>query len=200
MHRMPFQHQVKSVLALLVLALGLGACATPPPPQFPEITFTHLPTIALGVARIEVVDNTSQTSNATYVDGLMPVAPGEALRNWSRDRLRASGVSGVAKFIIQKAEVTETNLERTTGLKGVFTKDQAQRYDAGVKVEIRLEGVPRVTQAFAETEVTHSQTIAEDATLNNREQMWFDLTETVMKEFDPAMSASIRKHLGDLVR
>lgn len=200
MKRTPTTRLMRNILCVLALAIGAAACATPPPPQFPELTFTHLPTISLGVARIEVIDNTASKSDATYVDSLMPVAPAQALRNWSRDRLRASGVSGVAKFIIEQAQVTETNLERTKGLKGVFTTDQSQRYDAGVKVSIRLEGVPRVTEAFAETEVVRSQTIAEDATLNNREQMWFNLTEAVMKEFDPAMSASIRKHLGDLIR
>ncbi len=172
-----FQRRIKTAFAALALAFGLSACATPPPPEFPDLTFTHLPTISLGVARIEIIDNVTRVDGAKYVDSQMPVSPGEALRNWSRDRLRATGVSGVAKFIIEKSQVTETDLARTKGLKGVFTTDQAQRYDAEVKVLIQIEGVPRITQAYANTDVVRSQTIAEDASINAREQLWFDLTD-----------------------
>jgi len=82
----------------------------------------------------------------------------------------------------------------------VFTTEQSQRFDIGVNVEVRLEGVPRVTQAYADAIVTRSQTVPEDATINVREEALFALTEQVMKDFDPQMSASIRKHLADFVR
>lgn len=197
-HR-PFRRFVLALVCIFPIA-GLFGCATPPPPQYPELTFTHLPTITLGVARIEIVDNFSPTDNVRHIENRMPSSPETALRNWARDRLRANGVSGVAKFIISKASVTEAELTTTKGLKGVFTNDQSQRYDALVNVSVRLEGVPRVSEAFAEAEISRSQTVAEDATINVREQAWFNLTEAVMKDFDPAMAASIRKHLADFIR
>ena len=193
----------RRIASAVICILGLGivsGCNTPPPPQYPELTFAHMPVITLGVSRIEIVDNFKPMSDAKHIESLMPTSPETALRNWARDRLRANGVSGVAKFIIEDAAVTETNLARTTGLKGVFTNDQAQRYDARVKVSVRLEGVPRVSEAYAEAEAMHAQTVAENATVNVREQAWFNLTEAVMKDFDPAMATSIRKHLADFVR
>ena len=69
-----------------------------------------------------------------------------------------------------------------------------------LKVSIRLEGVPRVSEAFAQADIKRSQTVPEDVSVNIREQALFDLTETIMKDFDPAMAASIRKHLADFVR
>ncbi|MBO6519171.1 MAG: hypothetical protein JJ900_14160 [Rhodospirillales bacterium] len=199
--RLPRSVRRISILAVVLTAVaGLGSCTTPPPPQFPELTFTHLPQIALGVARIEIVDNFTPPSDPKHVESRMPVSPEVALRNWARDRLQATGVSGVAKFIINNAAVTETELARKTGLSGVFTTEQSHRYDAGVDVEVRLEGVPRVTQAFAKAAVNRSQTIPEDASINVREETWFNLTEQVMKDFDPQMSASIRKHLADFIR
>jgi len=184
-----------------LFALGMiGACATPPAPQFPELTFTHLPTIDLGVARIEIVDNFTPPADAKHVENRMPVTPEHALRNWARDRLRATGVSGTARFIIANAAVTETELKRSKGLTGVFTTEQSHRYDAAVNVEVRLDGVPRVSEAYAQAGITRSRTVPEDASINVREEAWFSLTEEVMKDFDPQMSASIRKHLADFVR
>ncbi len=187
-------------IGMLAGLAGLSACATPPPPQFPELTFTHLPPITLAVSRIEVVNAPATKDAAKHVENYMPVTPEQAVRNWARDRLKANGVSGVAKVIIEKASVTETDLPRSKGLKGVFTTEQSQRYDADLKVSVRLEGVPRVSEAFAQSEIQRSQTVPEDVSVNVREQALFDLTEAVMKDFDPAMAASIRKHLADFIR
>ncbi|MEQ8319962.1 MAG: hypothetical protein RH946_06850 [Rhodospirillales bacterium] len=193
----------KILIAAAILAVGgLGACQTPPPnaPEYPELTFTHLPPISLGVAGLEIVDNFTPPADATHIENRMPVSLESALRNWARDRLKFNGVSGVAKFIIENASVTETDLPRTKGLTGVFTTDQAQRYDAAVSVQVRLEGVPRVNEAFAQAAVSRYQTLPEDASINVREDTWFNLTEQVMKDFDPQMAASIRQHLADFVR
>lgn len=200
MHTYSPLRRLTLAIGLIAGMVGLSACATPPPPQFPELTYTHLPTITLGVGSIEVVNNAKKSDAALHVESSMPVTPEQAVRNWARDRLRANGVSGVAKVIIESASVTETELARSKGLKGVFTTEQSQRYDADLKVSIRLEGVPRVSEAFAQAAISRSQTVPEDVSVNVREQALFGLTESVMKDFDPAMAASIRKHLADFVR
>lgn len=184
----------------IVAIVAVASCTTPPTPQYPELTFTHIPPIVLGVERIEIVDATAPKTGATHVEQQMPVSPGTALRAWARDRLQANGVSGVAKFVIESASVTETDLKKTEGLKGLVTKDQSHRYDSEVRATLSLEGVPRVTQAFAQAEVSRAQTIAEDASINDREKMWFNLTEATMKDFDPIMAKSIRTHLADFIR
>lgn len=200
MHRYRLFRKTALIATMLFTLGGLVACATPPAPQFPDLTFSHMPPITLGVARIEIIDNFTPPADATHVENRMPITPEKALRNWARDRLRAEGVSGVAKFIIENAAVTETELPRKKGLSGVFTTEQSHRYDANVNVSVRLEGVPRVSEAYAQAAVSRSQTVPEDASINVREEAWFDLTEQVMKDFDPQMSTSIRKHLADFVR
>ena len=189
----------RTIAAFTLIALAVSGCASPPAPKFPELRFTHLPKITLDVASIEIVDN-FQPAGVAHIENRMPVSPETALRNWAQDRLQAGGVSGVAKFIINSAAVTETKLTKKGGITGAFTTQQSHRYDADLRVELRLEGVPRVSKAYAEANVTRAQTLGEDASINVREQMWFDLTESLMKDYDPLMSASIRTHLSDLVR
>lgn len=189
----------RTIAAFTLIALAVSGCASPPAPKFPELRFTHLPKITLDAASIEIVDN-FQPAGVAHIENRMPVSPETALRNWAQDRLQAGGVSGVAKFIINSAAVTETKLTKKGGITGAFTTQQSHRYDADLRVELRLEGVPRVSKAYAEANVTRSQTLGEDASINVREQMWFDLTESLMKDYDPLMSASIRTHLSDLVR
>ncbi len=192
--------RLRQVGSIAIIGLLLAACASQPAPKFPELTYTHLAPINLGVADIQIINNAGPATDANRVDNRMPVSPSTALSAWARDRLKANGVSGTAFFTIEEASVVEVPLPRTSGITGAFTKDQAQRYDLKVRATLRLEGVPRVTQAFADSLVSRSQTVTEDVSLNERNQILFDLTETAMKDFDPAMEASIRQHLGAFVR
>ncbi len=184
----------------VLMLLSLGACATPPPAKFPEITFSHLPKISLDVAAIQVVDGTAAVKAGNHVETQIPASPRAALMNWARDRLSADGGAGLAKFIIEEASVVETDLAVNSDLKAKFTKEQAQRYDANVRVTLKLEGVPYLTQAQASAEAMRSQTVREDANINQRDTVLFEMVETLMREFDPAMSQSIRRHLGNAAR
>ncbi|MBL6936164.1 MAG: hypothetical protein ISR48_12220, partial [Alphaproteobacteria bacterium] len=41
-----------------------------------------------------------------------------------------------------------------------------------------------------------TQTVAEDSTLDERERVWFAMTEALMKELNATLEANIPKHLG----
>ena len=78
-----FIFPVVGLLALGILALGLAACeTTPPPPKLPELTFTHLGPLKLNVARIDIVSKYRSPLRAPNVEHLFPTPPQKALRTW----------------------------------------------------------------------------------------------------------------------
>lgn len=181
------------------LALGLAACETPVETQkLPEITFGHEAPIRLNVARIEVVSDYQPPMKAPNVDHLFPTPPLKALRTWARQRLKAVGRSGTARFVIRDAKATESALEMKKGFTATFTKQQSQRFDLAVDAELRITEGP--SHGFAEARAMRFSTIREDASLNAREKLWFDLTEKLMADFDKEMENNIRHNLGHWLR
>ena len=68
-------------------------------------------------------------------------------------------------------------------------------------VEARLEvfdGAGRST-GFATARINRSRTLAEDATVNERERLWYDLLQQLATEFDTEMEKNLRRHLGGWV-
>ena len=57
-----------------------------------------------------------------------------------------------------------------------------------------------VRKAYATARVGNTLTVREDATVNEREQAWFNLTETLMKDFNREMESNIRKHLVNWIK
>ncbi len=183
------------------LSLMVAACETPVEQrEFSEITFGHLPPIALDVAAIDIVVAYQPSLQAPSVEHEFPVPPASAAERWAADRLRAVGASGRAVVTIVDASVIEVALKKSSGLKGLFTTDQSERYDATVRLTIEAADLNRQLTARAEAEAKRSRSVRESVTLAEREQIWFALTETLMADFDGAMEEQIRVHLAAFLK
>ena len=188
-------------LAALFLSLATAACETPVEQRaFSEITFGHLTPISLNVASIDIVVTFQPTLRPPNVEHEFPVPPARAAKRWAADRLQAVGASGRAVVTIVEASVVEVALKKSTGLKGLFTTDQSERYDATVRVVIEAADLNRQLTARAEAEAKRSRSVRESVTLAEREKTWFALTETLMADFDGAMEEQIRKHLAGFLK
>jgi hypothetical protein len=182
---------------LFLLCFGLAACRSEAErPNYPELTWTHLPPITLAVAEIEIIDATKPTNASPHVEQLFPVLPAHAAERWARDRLRAGGPANRARFIIQRADVIETSLPKTGGFAGIFTTDQGDRYDAVLNVVLEIRSDTSGLLGQVATEVRKTRTVPEDASRNDRDTAWFEMTDDLMKLFNTEMERNMPLYLG----
>ena len=190
-----------SRLTWLGACLWLAGCETPlPEVLYPDLRFSHLPPIQLNVARIDVVDGYQSPLREPNVEHKLPLAPVLAMRNWARDRLRAVGSHGRARFVIQDASVIMEPLKKKNGLKALFTLRQAARFSARLAARLEVETAGGMGSGFAEAQVTRQRTTPETLSLNEREGVLYQFVEASAKDFDQVMAEKIRQHLGDFLR
>lgn len=193
----------KAAFAMIgAVALGLGACETMPPMKtYPPISFKDEPPIRLNVDEITVVQDYTPPGAAPNVDHLFPVSPVETALRWPKERLVAagSGSGNRAEFIVHDASATETDLKRESGLTALMTKEQAERYDARIAVELRILNSFDQVVGKADAEAVRTRSIAEDATINDREQLWYDMTKDLMTELDRQLDKTIKSVLSPYV-
>ncbi|MBP5858202.1 hypothetical protein KAJ83_14375 [Marivibrio halodurans] len=174
----------------------LSACASDVEvPRYADITFAYKQPIALDVADIEVVRVYKPRATPPNVETEFPVSPLETAARWANDRLRAVGDSGTATLRILEAGVVEKPLEKDTGVTGLFKTDQAAEYTARYVVELSAEATDSQTGARTRAEVTRSQTVPEGLTYNERERVWYQLTEKLARDLDRQMEENIHQHL-----
>ena len=189
-----------ALIVLPVLVLGLAACETPVVEQsLPELTFAHLKPIKLNVATIEVVSEYLPPLRPPNVEHLFPMPPLKVLRRWASDRLKAVGQSGSARLVIHKASAVESVLKKNTGFTAAFTKQQSHRYDLAVEATLEIFADGR-QKGHALAHATRFSTLREDASINKRQRIWFDLTEALVRDFDAEMENNIRRHLGAWIK
>jgi len=181
----------------LMSVLVLAACESAPPAlQLPQITFAHLAPYRLNVARLDVVSDFKPPFAPPNVEHLVPVAPEAALRRWAQDRLRAEGAAGTARFAIRDATMTETPLPVATGVGGLFRRQQAVRIEATVSASLEVLDARGFRQGFADARASRSNTVGEEASLNDRDRARVELVEAVMKDLDAELDRQIRQYLG----
>jgi len=199
-------HLLRS-LTLLVLAPSLFAgmlltgCAvkTTSAPEV-SLTFMNRPAIHLNVGKIQVVNRYQMPLKPPLVEHLMPVAQGAGVERWAMDILRAVGSGNTAVLTIHDASVTEISLQQKPGLKALLTLDQAQRYDARLRATLEIRDVNGQQRGQVEVEVTRSQTVPENITLNQRTAVWFQMVEGLLADFAAQMELQVRKDLGTFLR
>ncbi len=186
----------------LLTSLGaLAACETPiAVPRYADITFRHRPKINLDVAKVTVVEAYQGPGALPNVEHEFPIPPQRMARNWARDRLNAVGSSGEVVFTIREAPVIEVPLEKKQGLSGLVTVDQAERYEARLVVEMRAENPALGNQASAVTSVERKRTVPEDITINEREGIWYKMTEDMAGDLDKQLQDSLHQYFGAFLR
>ena len=185
-------------LAALVVVFLVG-CTTPPPPQkLPELTYGHLPRIRLAVDRVDIRDDYKPPLTAPNIEHRVPQAPARAAVRWAGDRLVAvpDGGGRRAEFVVVDARMTETPLPRTGGVQGMFTTDQAQRYDAHLAVRLEIADVRGATLGVVTAEASQSRTAPEGITLDARDRLQFEVVEALMRIVDAELTRSIESTLG----
>src|SRR6185369_3173286 len=182
-----------------IFVTALAGCSTSPPPQrFPELTYGHLGVMRLDVEKVEIVNEYQAPLAPPNVDHLFPIPPERAMRRWAQDRLAANGTPGrYARFVITDAKVTETNLPRSTGITGAFTKDQSQRYDLSMSAAIEIrEDRGNFRSGYATASTSRSRTVREDITINDREKVWFEMLEQAMNELNTELERQIKGNMA----
>lgn len=192
---------MKKLFALAALTLFTACEQAPPPPVFPPISFSQKTPIRLDVAEIRVVENYRPTLAAPNVEHNFQTPPNVALKTWASQRLQAVGKQGILEFVIEDASVIEKPLPKTDGVRGFFTDDQSERYDAKTRVVMRLyTGARAAADAEGDVNVMRSKSIAEKATINDREQLFYDMTVSMMQQFDTEAETRLRQYFGAFLR
>lgn len=195
-----FLRRSRVVLAL-ACALALGACENKPPVQkLPEISFADKAPFRLDVGQLEIVPEYVSPAKRPNIEHLMPVSPEAATVRWAQDRLRPIGRSGYARVIIRDAKVIEVPLQVDKGFSGMFKDQQAARFDGSLDVAVQILDERHLPVADVVARATRTKTVAEGASLNERDRVLYEISESMIRDIDSQMDGLIRTYLNRWVQ
>lgn len=189
------------VAMALACALTLAACENKPPVQkLPEISFADKRPFMLDVGQLEIVPEYVSPAKRPNIEHMMPVSPENATVRWAQDRLRPVGRSGFARVVIKDAKVVEVPLKTDKGFTGMFKQEQEERYDASLDVAIQILDERHMPVADVVARATRTRTVPEGVSLNERDRVLYEISESLIRDIDTQMDGLVRTYLSRWVQ
>lgn len=182
-------------------ALLVAACATDTPiaGPVPQVGFQHLEPIRLMVADVKLSNGYQSPLKAPNAEHRFATSPAQAMLAWAKSRLQAVGdpqSEATARFVIEEASVIETKLKKSEGFTGMFTYEPTERYDATIRARLSIQGGLNGGGGEVLVSAQRSTEVSENATLAEREQAWFAMTEALMTDFNAQMETEVNGYLA----
>lgn len=185
------------VVMALACVLALAACENKPPVQrLPEISFADKVPFRLDVGQLEIVPEYVSPGKRPNIEHLMPVSPEAATVRWAQDRLKPIGRSGYARVIIRDAKVVEVPLKVDKSFSGMFKDEQSERYDGSLDVAVQILDERHMPVADVVARATRTKTVPEGATMNERDRVLYEISESMIRDVDAQMDGLIRTYLN----
>ncbi len=190
------------IIALLAaLCLLIAGCTPAPQPlNYPDINYRSAPPFRIDAAVVEVVEAYVPPLKAPHVEQNAPVAPSTLMRRWAEQRLEATGVRGRVRATIRDARIVETLLATNQTVEDSFTNEQSARFEGRVAMTVELVDATGLPTASVEGEATRTRSLPENATLREREEVLFQMSEDLVNDLDKVLEANIRQHFAPYLR
>ena len=193
----------RSLLLVAAAAAALAACQSAPVRQAPRpVDFSSFSPIVMNAAAVDFADASRPTGGLVHVEQRASTPPVEAMRRWTAERLQPAGRAGTVRVTVRDASIVEVPLPTTSGVKGYFTNDQAQRYDGRLEVEVAGEAPLAGGGSFRGTTkavATYTVTVPENISLADREATISEVSRRLAEEINARLDAGIRKDLAPMV-
>ena len=183
---------------LTITCIVLASCQTAVPQMDSKLPrFSDKAVIRLNAASIDVLEEYTSSAKPPYIEHMFNYSPSEVFKSWVNDRLKSTGKSRRIEITILDASVKETDLQKTPGIKGLFTNDQGARYDANMQVQMRIyEEGKAIAVAEAEATAGVSRTLAENASLVERDQFFDRLTLEMVNKTTFELEKNMRRYFA----
>ncbi|MGV8995548.1 MAG: hypothetical protein ACOH12_01215 [Parvibaculaceae bacterium] len=188
---------------IAVSLLAVAACAdTPPPAPKADIGFTGAP-IRLDVETTAIDNHYAPSGKAPNIEQLHEVTPSTVAERWMQTRVVPIGTQGQAVLNIYDARVVEEKLKTKGGLTGFFGDQVDTKIVGTLRAELtvmqsKASGGVAVYKAGVTAKA--ERTLLQSATLNERDQAYFDLTKKLSEDFDRLLTAEILRTMAPVLR
>ena len=165
---------------------------------WPDITFAHVQPIPMNVYDVQVIEAAGQPAvqpPAHNIRSALPVSPVETMRRWADQRIAPMGGYGTALLTITESRFVEVPLDTKTGVQGMFTTDQSERYEGLLAVRLEIVNDPNAS-GFVEARASGTRTVPEDYSINQREQALYDMMADIVRNLDQRLDQQIRSDLA----
>ena len=184
-----------------VSVLFLTACSSPPLQKTSlSLRLDDSKPYLVDVTAIEVINRYRSPFHDPYVEHLSPVTPADSIRSWASARFQPVGQEGTLLITIADASIEGRSLDTNKDFKALFISEQGANLVGTLSVTLEIMDAQNTLLGSVLAYSSASRTLAEDASLTDRDYAMFYLTQALLDAFDFEASKQVEKHFHLFLR
>lgn len=192
----------KTIILALLLGTTLSACAETPMPAYkPSLSYANTTPYNLDVAETILINDSRDTALTADFAQKFGTTLESSLREWMHNRIQTNGNQGAFSVIIKNANFTATSLNKTGGIEGYFTRDQAARWDGELTVMLSADGSGgKHPEADITINVRANSTIPEKASQDEKSKTYHSLINQLMTLYNQEAEKQMQLYMNSYIR
>ncbi len=187
-------HTAFAFAAALVLGTVSGAA------RADTVVFVNKDVLNIDATSMEVTITSSAPQEYPHVGHRSPLTFEAAGKAWAENHFKLTGNSvNQLRITIRNGDIVEKLLPIKKGFKGLFTKDQAFQYDATIDLEVAIVAPDGRTLSSATGKASGYKTAGENATDEEKKQIWSGLVISVFDALDNQLQPQLRTTMSQFV-
>lgn len=184
-------------LILICLMPVLWSCSSTLPTQTkPDLTLSGLPPMGVNVGLVEVINRYDPSADPQDVSSRFPTPPDIALRRYGEARLKAAGVSGRLRFIIENARVHQVLKDPDSKIQRWMQVNRRDQYDILATVRLALLDEAGMERQGTVLTARRMVDLPESLSVASREEKQIEALEALIKDLDVAVVNGVYNTLG----
>lgn len=177
----------------------LTACSRGGTVDFPPLSFKQYQPIFMAVSSVEFVEEYKSPRRPPHVEHLIPYSPTDAMKIWTRQRLKAAGGNKTMRVIIKDGSVKAIDLSQPLSWKNVFSVNLDKRYEAKLDVALRIYGESPIAEANVEITANKVIVLNDNATANERQAAYRAMIADLMRGVNAELEKNIYQYMGEYI-
>jgi hypothetical protein len=187
------------ITAALLTAAACGTDLQPGGRPLPQLTFSELSPLQIGVGQVVVDDQYNPSADPQDISSRYPGPPNKALATYAYRRLQASGGSGILHFVIEDASVRSRKEEQDLDIARTLKLGESDRYTISMKLGMYVSypdhDGPKTTLTFG-----RGISIPRSGTLAEKEMQQLDFLEEMMRDVDKGVTTAVNGPIHDTLQ
>lgn len=185
----------------LITSFALGACAgnPPPAPSVKPVSFAAKPPIKLNVSQIRIQNDYVAPASVDHLENSHQITPVSIAEGWGNARLVAVGRQGTATMTILDGSVVSERLPTKTGFAGFVSDEPDTKLTGTLRARINVLQPGMVTGYSANVVAKATRTVLKSASLNERDEAYSKLMQSLASQFDTSFENEIRASMSPVI-
>ena len=184
---------------LIIISSNLISC-TKELPKTEPLQFSNLKRLIISSASFRVKTSFLPLLKDPYIGHSLPDPLLDATRRWAEHRFTVVGNSGSVLLTILNATAMQENLNKRSGIEGLFYEDQELKIKMKVEILIEIFNENKKVIATIKAESNRERTLKEGLSINEKDTHLLDMERRLFIDLDHVILQEINAKIPNYFR